>query len=209
MLHGKQVALNRARELAEQTGQSLEVWRLVRGLRQEKLAVVHPSACVATVVLVGCSKKKRAEPAVATLLYDPSPLFRKQMAVARQIARSNRVFIVSAKHGVVSVLKILKPYEHTLCDKTTKQRAEWADSIVMRLEVLMASRFGEDHEGGTERLRSLDVVLMMGASYARPLRTAAPDDWTFTEPLAGMQIGERLRWLNRAIRRAQKGLPKA
>ena len=205
MLRGKQRALIRARELAESTEQSLEVWKLERGMRREKLRVVHPAACVATVVLVGCSKQKRTEEAQAVEMYDPSPLFRKQLAVARQLVRSTRVFIVSAKYGLVRPWKTLLPYEHTIRDKTKEQRVEWADEVIDLLDAFAGVRFGEEIKETDQSLRALNVVLMMGASYARPLRAAAPDDWMFTEPLAGMQIGERLRWLNSAIRRAKKG----
>ncbi len=38
------------------------------------------------------------------------------------------------------------------------------------------------------------VVLLGGAAYADPVRAQAPDDWTFEEPLKGLQVGERLRW---------------
>lgn len=44
MLRGKQRALIRARELAESTEQSLEVWKLERGMRREKLRVVRARA---------------------------------------------------------------------------------------------------------------------------------------------------------------------
>lgn len=77
------------------------------------------------------------------------------------------------------------------------------------LEDRMSCRF---HAKGWEAankkhgpLRSLEVVLLMGKTYAEPLRTAAPAHWTFEEPLEGMQVGERLQWLKRAIERAKKG----
>lgn len=212
MVRGERRAFIRARELAESTKKSLEVWRLERGRRRDKRGVVHPAACVATVVLVGCSKQKRTERVTAAEMYSPSPLFRKQMAVARQDVRSTRIFIVSAKYRLMSPHRIIKPYEYQISDMTRDERREWADWVIDDLYDRMSCRFYEpDWQQKREALplRALDVVLMMGASYARPLRAAAPDDWTFTEPLAGMQIGERLRWLNRAIRRARKGQAKA
>jgi hypothetical protein len=212
MVRGERRAFIRARELAESTGQSLEVWRLARGLRSEKRGVVHPAVCVATVVLVGCAKQKRTERVTAAEMYSPSPLFRKQLAVARQEVRSTRIFVVSAKHGLMTLRRKIAPYEHRLQDKTRDERREWADWIIDDLYDRMSCWFYEDgweHKRETTPLRAINIVLMMGNEYARPLRAAVPDDWTFVEPLAGMQIGERLRWLNRAIRRAKKGQAKA
>jgi hypothetical protein len=114
------------------------------------------------------------------------------------------VFVVSAKHCLLPLTKKIRPYDDTLAGKTSQWRKVWAEQIMSDL----ADRMMDMRESVREPLRALDIVLLMGSSYARPLRAAAPDGWTFSEPLAGLQVGERLRWLNRAIRRAKKGTTK-
>lgn len=203
MVRGKRVALNRARELVEQAGISLEVWRLKRGLRREKLAVVHPASTVARVVLIGCSKQKHKERTQARDMYT-STLFRKQLVLALLMVPPTHVFIVSAHYGLLPLDQLIAPYENSIKTHSREDRAAWAYRVFMKLSDRMSERFGEKAKETDLPLRSLDIVLLMGASYARPVRAAAPEEWTFTEPLAGMQVGERLRWLNRAIRRAKK-----
>lgn len=200
--------LIRARTEADATGRSLDVWRLEDGLRREKLAVVHPAANVARVVLVGCSKQKRKQETIAALLYS-SQLFQKQMEYALGMASQTHVFVVSAKHQLLPLKALVKPYEHELRDKTRAEREDWAHNVMDDLDDRMSCRFhvGEWEAANKKHglLRSLDVVLLMGRIYAEPLKAAAPEHWTFTEPLAGMQVGKRLQWLKRAIESATKG----
>lgn len=137
-----------------------------------------------------------------------SQLFQKQLNYALWMAPQTHVFVVSAKYRLVPLKKRVVPYEHELRDKTPAEREEWADDVMTDLEDRMSSRFHVDGwETANEKhgpLRSLEVVLLMGKTYAEPLKTAAPEHWTFAEPLAGKQVGERPQWLKRAIESAKK-----
>lgn len=65
----------------------------------------------APVVIVACSAAKASHAAPAADLYQGS-LFAMNLAAAR--AESDRVFILSARHGLVPADRVLDPYDTTL-----------------------------------------------------------------------------------------------
>lgn len=65
----------------------------------------------APVVIVACSAAKAPHAAPAADLYQGS-LFAMNLAAAR--AESDRVFILSARHGLVPADRVLDPYDTTL-----------------------------------------------------------------------------------------------
>jgi uncharacterized protein DUF6884 len=146
--------------------------------------------------LVSCSAQKLARPAPARELYC-SPLFRKSLAYAEP--RCERVYVLSAAHGLVELGQLLGPYERRLGRK--KEREAWANRVAGHLI---------DRHG-----RAVDYLMLAGMDYAGPLATALAtydgfreDGWhgvprrQILAPLAGMQVGQRLRWLNDQLARS-------
>ena len=134
-----------------------------------------------TVVLVSCGAAKLDEPAAARDLYT-STLFRKARRYAEAVG--DAWYILSARHGLVHPLLVLYPYEHKLA---AAEAPAWgwmaAESVVVR-EV-----------GRSDRVR---VEILAGELYAKPIRERLRCYRSFdvVEPLAGLQVGERLRWFN-------------
>lgn len=151
------------------------------------------------VALVSCSSKKRAHAAPARDFYT-SDLFVKSFAVARRLAPAT--FIVSAKHGLVEPTAIVEPYDVALSTMTRAQRADWSARVVAALVAW----------DGWSPAATRYVYLFAGEVYAAPLRErfgawatlsrtlGAPVDYVVIEPLAGMQIGERLGFLRRELK---------
>jgi hypothetical protein len=136
--------------------------------------------------LLSCSAQKLDRAAPARELYC-SPLFRKSLAYAER--RCKRVYVLSALHHLVELDQVLEPYERRL-DSTKREREIWGTITASALEP-HARRAGHD------------LLILAGADYVRPLlRVVAPwwRDGSWRKhihlPLAGMQVGERLRWLN-------------
>lgn len=146
--------------------------------------------------LVSCSAQKLNRAAPARELYR-SPLFRKSLAYAEP--RCERVYVLSAAHGLVELDAVTKPYDRKLGGK--KEREAWARRVAGSL----IGRHG----------REIDYLLLAGADYAGPLETALRTHDGYREdralgchrwygvprerikqPLAKMMVGERLRWLN-------------
>lgn len=146
--------------------------------------------------LVACSAQKLDRPAPARELYC-SPLFRKSLAYAEP--RCGRVYVLSGALGLIDLDTVTAPYDRRLGGK--KESEAWARRVASTLI---------DRHG-----REVDYLILAGADYAGPLATALRtydgyrgDRWTgvlrdrILEPLTGMQVGERLRWLNAQLAEA-------
>ena len=123
--------------------------------------------------LVSCSKTKLDRPAPARDLYT-SDLFRLGLAVAE--ATCHRVFVLSAKHGLLGLDDRVEPYDVELPRDELEVRS-WGVQV---LEKLVSTLAPENDEV------PLRLVFFAGARYVDPFR-AMPIE----EPLAGLQTGER------------------
>lgn len=133
--------------------------------------------------IVACCKSKLARPAPARDLYT-SHLFRGSLRHAE--AACDVVFVASALHGLVVLDEVIEPYERSLADIGKRFRVGWGQRVV---DDIAARCPGEQ-----------TLVLYAGAMYADPIRAEAfRRGWTIEEPLAGMQIGQRLRHLSQAV----------
>lgn len=133
--------------------------------------------------LVGCSGPKLDHPAPARQLYT-SQLFRLTLSLAE--ARHDVVYVISAKHEIVALDQVIEPYDRVMSDVAKEWRAIWGvrvwDSILKR------------HQDVDRQ-----VFIYAGKDYARPIERAGFHQATFHEPLAKMQIGQRLQWLREQL----------
>jgi len=136
-----------------------------------------------SIALVGCSGPKLDRAAPARQLYT-SQLFRSTLALAE--ARHDVVYIISAKHELVGLDQQIAPYNLTMADVAKEWRAIWG----VRVWGSIQSR----HQHVDRQ-----VFIYAGKDYAQPIRRAGFHRATFHEPLAKMQIGQRLRWLREQL----------
>lgn len=149
--------------------------------------------------LIACSAQKLARPAPARELYC-SPLFCKSLAYAAP--RCERVYVLSAAHGLVGLDEVIAPYDRRLSGK--REREAWGRRVGSSLIL----RHG----------REVDYLILAGADYADPVATAlrthdgfCEDGWRgvsrerIHQPLLGLQVGARLRRLNELIDGPQAG----
>lgn len=157
-------------------------------------AMLRPAAVVGerTVALVGCGKAKGETAAQVRELYT-SPLFRKSVELASLVA--DAVYVTSAAHALLSLDDVLGPYDTTLRTFKRDERAAWGRRVVDELAMRTFLP--------TSRLR---VILLMGATYADPIieaveaRRVRVTCWAQpVDILRGLEIGQRLAFLNRAI----------
>jgi hypothetical protein len=150
------------------------------------------------IAIISCSSLKLSHAAPARELYR-SPLFRKSLELAE--LSCDHVYIASAFHGLVELHQELEPYDRTLAELGQRGRFAWGDRIASSI------MFAINHHKAIGRLdnrrhEATELVLYAGELYTKPIKRALhfrPVDATILEPLAHMQIGERLRWLNAAI----------
>ena len=136
------------------------------------------------VILVACSAGKVKDDLVpARDLYN-SQLF----TLARKYAEKSRDpwFILSAKFGLLDPAQLVAPYDESLKDKRTTERADWGRMVESQLK---------------ERLLcTVEFVMLAGRAYREPLRhLLETQGHTITVPMEGMAIGKQLQFLTRNL----------
>lgn len=135
----------------------------------------------APVVLLSCVKSKRARRCRAGDMYI-SPLFQKMMAYAESL-RPKRIFILSAKYGLLAPDDEIEPYELTLKKMKTDERRRWAKDVIVAL------RQSCDLEADP-------FVFLAGVPYRENL---VPHIRHYTVPMEGLDFGTQLQWLGRQV----------
>lgn len=137
------------------------------------------------VVLVGCCAKKLPHKAAAKDLYR-SALFVKARAFAE--ATGSPWAIISAKHGLLMPEAEVEPYDVTVAERGRRvgnmgrkaDRQGFASSLRRALDA---------------RFPGASFIFLAGSAY-RPWTGGSPA-LKLAEPLEGLGVGERLRWLDR------------
>ena len=129
---------------------------------------------VMKVVLVSCVKSKLAHPAPAAELYTSS-LFRGSLNYAKRL-KPDRVFILSALHGLVEPTQVIAPYEETLNGKPKAVLQQWADRVAIQLSTV--ADLDKDH-----------FVFLAGNNYRKFL---LPKMSSYEVPLEGKGLGKQL-----------------
>ena len=137
------------------------------------------------ITLVSCCREKLSRMAPAEQLYR-SPLFQKSKAWANM--QGNDWFVISARYGLIKPEAKMQPYDKTMRSLTPEEREEWAQNVATGLRALSA--FWD--------VDRLEITLLAGADYASWIPLVS-DFCDVHQPMAGMQIGQRLQWLNQQI----------
>jgi len=136
-----------------------------------------------SIALVGCSGPKLKHPAPARQFYT-SQLFRSTLELAER--RHDVVYVISAKHELVALDQVVAPYDLTMGNIAKEWRVIWG----LRVWGSIVNR----HQGVDRQIH-----VYAGKDYAQPIRSAGFHQATFHEPLAKMQVGQRLQWLKQQL----------
>ena len=136
----------------------------------------------ARIALISCSKLKKPYPCEAKELYSASRLFSLSYAYARE--RADRIYILSAKYGLVGEDEIIAPYDETLKKKSVAERQAWARKVTDQLRQVCDIR--ED-----------TFVILAGQDYYEYL---LPQLKHAELPLGRLKFGPRLAFLQRELR---------
>lgn len=133
------------------------------------------------IALISCSKEKKNYPCPAYELYSASNLFSLSYQYAKQHA--DRIFILSAKYGLVSEDRFLEPYNQTLNEMCRQQQLSWANMVLrdLRKECDLACD---------------TFLLLAGNTYCKDLIPYLPNH---SLPLDGLRMGERMSHLKKLL----------
>ena len=138
-------------------------------------------------VFIGCVKSKKTRPCKASELYTSS-LFRYSFRYALSLTTRDKIFILSAKYGLVKPDDIIQPYELTLNNMNKRQRQQWAYKVYKQL-VQEGIDFDEE------------AIFLCGKKYREFLMTK------FTNakaPLKNLGLGEQLKFYKESLNEKDK-----
>lgn len=82
--------------------------------------------------LISCTKKKKSYSCEAEELYSKSSLFRYALKYCKK--HYDKVYILSAKYGLINLHQKIEPYDKTLNTMNKKERKEWAEKTASQLK---------------------------------------------------------------------------
>jgi hypothetical protein len=132
---------------------------------------------MAKIVLLSCTKSKLDKPSQAQDLYSASPMFRKTLEYGKSL-RPDKMFILSAKHHLVPLTKVLEPYDKTLKEMSSEEKKVWADEVIKQMK----------NQG--LNLEKDQFIFLTGSEYMKPLVGYITNA---ESPMDGKRMGERLQ----------------
>lgn len=185
---------------AELAAADLRAYRAARDAEERRQAARRDERArayalpVLRVAVIGCGKTKLGGTHPARALYT-GPLFRAALAHAERTA--DRVWIASARYGLLDLDQVIDSYDQTLTGRPKREREDWGVAVARDLFAKL---------GG----RRFELTILAGHDYASPiahqlyLASLRPDSTVLAiaRPLDGLGVGQRLGWF-----RAQRGGP--
>lgn len=125
---------------------------------------------------VACCKLKSNKKTTAEKMY-VSSLFKLSLKYAKE--HSDKVFILSAKYGLLALDNIIEPYNETLNTKTDDEIKEWSKKIIKSIKKL--------------KLEKSKFLYLCGSNYKKYLEK----ELIGKDPMKGLGLGYRLQWLKK------------
>jgi cytoplasmic iron level regulating protein YaaA (DUF328/UPF0246 family) len=134
------------------------------------------------IVLISCVSKKLDHRAKAKDIYI-STLFRYAYRYAQSM-HPDKIFILSAKYGLLDPENEIEPYNQTLNKMTSTQVKAWSETVLARL-------------AKESDLEKDEIIFLAGDRYRKYL---IPSIKKFRIPLQGPGIGRQLKYLKEHTR---------
>lgn len=129
------------------------------------------------IILISCVRRKKNYKTKAKNLYI-SPLFQYHLKYAESL-NPDKIFILSAKYGLLELEKEVEPYEKTLNNMSAEQIKRWALQVILELKKVAD-------------LNKDQFIFLAGAKYRKYLMHHIRN---FRIPLKGLPIGKQLKYL--------------
>lgn len=104
-----------------------------------------------------------------------STLFKLNLKYAEKL-RPDKIYVLSAKHGLLSLNDEISPYNKTLNEMTVLEVKAWASAVLCQLRRV-------------SKIKNTKYIFLAGDRYRKYLLPALKD---YTIPLQGLRIGEQL-----------------
>ena len=133
------------------------------------------------IVLISCVKKKLNTKTKASDMYI-SPLFKYNLKYAYSL-NPDKIYILSAKHGLLDLEKEIEPYDITLNQMNKEERLNWSENILCDLE-------------SVSNLYNDKYVFLCGLNYREHIIKKISN---YEIPMLGLSIGKQLQFLKNKV----------
>jgi glycerophosphoryl diester phosphodiesterase len=137
---------------------------------------------MAKIVLISCVSKKLNHKAKAKDLY-VSSLFQYNLKYANSL-NPDKIFILSAKYGLIDLNKEIEPYDKTLNNMASEEKRTWANSVLNQLKKV--SDLSKD-----------EFIFLAGNNYRKYL---LPYLTHYKIPMKNLGIGKQLKFLKESVK---------
>jgi len=137
---------------------------------------------MAKIVLISCVSKKLSHKAKAKDIY-ASPLFKMNLKFAESL-NPDKIFILSAKFGLIDLDKEIEPYNKTLNKMKSAEKRDWANNVLHDLRKIAD-------------LDKDEFIFLAGENYRKYL---IPHIKNYKIPLKSLSIGRQLQYLKKVIK---------
>lgn len=86
------------------------------------------------IALISCASQKQEHPCCAKEMYMPSRMFSMTYQYAKNNLKVDKIFILSAKYGLLNEEDIIEPYVAFLNDLPIEERRVWSNHVVEELK---------------------------------------------------------------------------
>ena len=145
---------------------------------------------MSSIVILSCTKSKLDKPSQAQDLYSASPMFKKTLEYGKSL-KPDKMYILSAKHFLVPLNKVLVPYDKTLKEMPKDEKDAWGEKVISQMK------------SAGINLEKDKFIFLTGSEYMKPLLKYIPES-NIEKPMDGRRMGERLQWLNSQIKKLQE-----
>jgi len=135
------------------------------------------------IVLLGCTSRKKSYKCFAKEMYSESDFFRNAYEYAK--ISSSKIYILSAKYGLLHEDDVIEPYNQTLSNQKKSTKTEWSYKACKQFET--------EFRG----IKKLDIVCLAGQNYRKYLIPLLKDKFQLNIecPLAHMRFGKQKQFL--------------
>ncbi len=137
------------------------------------------------IVLISCVSKKLTYKSKAKDLYI-SPLFKFNLKYSNSLS-PNKIFILSAKYGLVDLEEEIEPYNKTLNKMRKQEIKEWSEKVINQLK--------EQTD-----LQEDEFIFLAGERYRKYL---IPYIKNYKIPMQGLGIGKQLKYLKESLEKKE------
>jgi hypothetical protein len=133
------------------------------------------------IVLISCVSQKLSHRAKAKDLY-VSSLFKYNLKYAGYF-NPDKIFILSAEHGLLNLEREIEPYNKTLNTMRSSEIKEWANNVLIQLKK-------------ETDIQKDEFIFLAGEKYRKYL---IPHITNYKVPMDGLRIGEQLKYLKEKV----------